>query len=109
MEYFDDDAIVNDDVVNADARIDNDMNIARVFPPRAMTSRRRRDGRRADADDDDDDGYIDGYKKYLCIRLYTVLYPINAEHHALEGDETPTVWRWTVDTTTPLCPSHDES
>ena len=36
-----------------------------------MTSRRRR----ADADDaDDDDGYIDGYKKYLCIRLYTVRY-----------------------------------
>ena len=32
LEYFDDDAIVNDDVVNADARIDNDRNIARVLP-----------------------------------------------------------------------------
>ena len=32
LEYFDDDAIVNDDVVNADARIDNDMNIARACP-----------------------------------------------------------------------------
>jgi hypothetical protein len=32
LEYLDDDAIVNDDVVNADARIVNDVNIARACP-----------------------------------------------------------------------------
>ena len=86
LEYFDDDDVVNDDVVNADARIDNDINIAQMTPRRLAAAGTR-------ADEDDVDGYIDRYKKYLCIRLYTVLYRIN------DG---------TVDTT-PLCPSNDES
>ena len=77
---------------------------ARV-PPRAMTSRRRRAGRRADADDDD--GYIDRYKKYLYIRLYTVRYS-TVSYQCRPPCTRGRDGRWTRRHRC-LCPSHDES